>query len=183
MEIIENEFYKQWINCSLAVDKIPPLQFLCPIIQGLGKLEVHLRMWEINCIPTSKPMRKSGGSESEQILFSIEMTDKFMLSYLWVLGAYEVIRTLSGISDKNKDVFGPELNEKIRKTKHTIGRLRVPLAKLEPSKKHERTDSGIAWPSIIDNCIAWQVSKDILISRRELSDQFLELLKILQKKL
>ena len=94
------------------------------------------------------------------------------LSYLWVLGAYEIIRS---IRQRNKKAG---LNdEKLTSLLRKFERLRMPLAKFEPANRHKRTDSEIAYPALNDlHGITWQISEEVFISRGELANEFLSLL-------
>ena len=82
--------WEQWVTSSLALNKVDPLQFLIPITQGLGKIDVELREWEAENLK-EQSIQQSRLSESK----IIEFNDKVIQSHLWVLGVYEVIRTLS----------------------------------------------------------------------------------------
>lgn len=53
--------------------------------------------------------------------------------WLWVLGAYEVIRTM----DQNKECFSDDLKIKIRYLKIYLATLRMPFAKLELAGKRD----------------------------------------------
>jgi hypothetical protein len=101
-------------------------------------------------------------------------------SYLWVLGAYEAIRTLD---QRFRDMGSSALSRhRVTNTlKHLFERLRVPLAKLESSRRHIATDYAFPRPGIDDERgIAWEVSKGVVISRSQLSDEFLSILEGLQ---
>lgn len=49
------------------------------------------------------------------------------LFWLWVLGAYEVVRTMS----QNKECFASHVQEKIAEQKRTLATIRMPFAKQE----------------------------------------------------
>jgi hypothetical protein len=105
-----------------------------------------------------------------------DLGDHLTLSYLWVLGAYEIIRALDQRSREDEQ-FLPELKERLKKLKHEFERIRIPLAKFEAATRHRETDSHIAYPAInTEKGIAWRVSVDVWITRRDLSDSMLELL-------
>jgi len=95
-------------------------------------------------------------------------------SYLWVLGAYEVVRTLTQRMSENQCNDPPQVFESFRQVKAKFARVRVPLAKFEPASIHKKTDSHIAFPWFaFDLGIAWQASEGVVVSRRELSDALL----------
>ena len=115
---------------------------------------------------------------------SIKLTDSFFLSYLWVLGGYELIRTISQRCQERREILGEELNQRIHKLKGDFERLRIPLAKMEPAWKHTATDSPIAFPAFHkDLGISWRVSEDLYIPRRQLSDSLLSLFEDVSAKL
>lgn len=59
-------------------------------------------------------------------------------SYLWVLGAYEIIRTMSQYANKGRDTKISQFKDEIRDLKHTFERLRIPLAKFEAARKTQK---------------------------------------------
>jgi hypothetical protein len=107
--------------------------------------------------------------------------DSIGLSYLWILGAFEAIRTIDQRFYELKEAA--EIRKKASTAlKHSYGRVRIPLAKLEASNRHKNTDYAFARPGIDDERgIAWEVAKDVVISRSQLSDEFLEFLEGLQR--
>jgi hypothetical protein len=59
-------------------------------------------------------------------------------------------------------------------------RIRIPLAKFEPTRRHYATHSAIARPAVRNELgVGWNVSNDIYVSRRQLADDLLSTLKIL----
>ena len=161
---VDQERLHKWVKASFKAVLLVPKEnnevfnFMAPAIQKLGRLDIKLLTAE------SDYLLRLNQSLSEMIG---ELDELETLSYLWVLGAYEIIRTLSGFTKGNN----------INKVKQSFTRLRIPLAKMEPSRKHKSTDYPIAYPTIHPNYgIAWQVSTDTIISRKDLSDLFLDFL-------
>jgi hypothetical protein len=108
---------------------------------------------------------------------AVILTDRLTLSYLWVLGAYEVVRTIDQWAKRHDSVWESELRARITDTKQEIARIRVPLAKLEPSGRYRHSDSPVAYPTIDSKSgIAWHIAPDVVVSRRELADHILQLL-------
>jgi len=176
---------QQWVTASFVVDKSYPLQFLLPQIQWLGMLDENIRQWETrNLEDPSAPNRTSDTA-------IMELSYWYFLSYLWVLGAYEVIRTLSQkVKDiqkvKKTRIFRKEIVRKLAETRDFFAEARVPLAKLEPRRLKDHT-TAIAFPMIFpEKGFGWRISSDISqpgrdISRRELSNAFLDLIKYMDK--
>lgn len=97
-------------------------------------------------------------------------------SYLWVLGAYEIVRVLH----ERSRIAGIVRDRRLEGLYRAFTRLRVPLAKFEPAGKHKETDGHIAFPVLNSRYgLAWQVAEDKFIARGELSDSFLEYLESL----
>ena len=68
---------------------------------------------------------------------------------------------------------------RINFVKKEFARLRMPLAKVEPSNAHKATDVGFAIPQrSIDGSVVWRVARDKFISRNKLSDSMLSVLEI-----
>ena len=163
---MEHERYVRWVNSSHALGRIEP--FLIPVIQGLGRLDVSLIIGDKRFAELHEETRNT-------IEEATNLTDRITYSYLWVLGSYELIRTLDQRCRENPRLLDNHLANKINETKQSFERLRIPLAKLEPSRRHRDTDSPIAYPAIHERMgISWHVS-NVFISRRELSDALLAL--------
>lgn len=149
--------FQRWINASHKIAKIEV--FMIPNIQGLGQLDTKLITLE------NEFLAQFNLSRNENMV--LEFSEHITISYLWVLGAYEIVRV---IDEEIK-------SEKSKKIKHTFTRLRIPLAKYEPANFHKNTDSKIAYPMLnSDIGVAWQVSEDTIITRRDLSDILLDFL-------
>ena len=70
-----------------------------------------------------------------------------------------------------------KLNHDIKNLKYEFERIRIPLAKMEPARRHADTDSKIAYPALNSNFgISWRVSEEKYVVRRELSDNLLILI-------
>jgi hypothetical protein len=167
--------WEQWTTSALTLNNVGPLQFLIPITQGLGKIDAELREWEAENLK-EQSTRQNGSLE----LKMLEFNDKLIQSHLWVLGIYEVIRTLSQKTKNNPQVFGDAINQKIAKTKHDLEIIRIPLAKLEPRRLKDCT--ALALPVVFpDLGFGWRINSEapgpeIAISRQELADEVLDLL-------
>ena len=86
------------------------------------------------------------------------------MSYLWILGAYEVVRTIHEKS-KRKGLL-VQRQASIQRLKKNFAKLRIPLAKMEYVGK-EGSDL-IPLPMIIDDVIGWKI-KNEMITREEMS--------------
>jgi hypothetical protein len=142
---------------------------MMPLVQQLGCLDVRLiqddKRWCAR-VPHGLSSAEEGALLHEHI----------MLSYLWVLGAYEFVRTLC---ERVKADTGSadEVQTRLQEVKSRIGRVRVPLAKMVPASRYSSEDSAIAYPGMQESIgVAWQLSATTVISRRELSDALLEAL-------
>jgi hypothetical protein len=89
-----------------------------------------------------------------------------------------VVRILANWPGRDKTISFARFAEPLAKLKARFERLRVPLAKQEVAKRFKQTDLPFAFPVLLGgHGIAWRVSDTTVISRRELSDAFLALLK------
>ena len=165
--MIDQPRYSEWVRLSHRTATFET--FMVPTIQGLGKLDAQLKFEDEAFLRLSE-------KERESIDVSLKLTERFTYSYLWVLGAYEIIRTMdqkcradSSLVTKHNDVTD---------SKHYFERVRIPLAKFESARRYKETDSTIAYPSLNrEHGIAWQVSENLFISRLELSECFINLLR------
>jgi hypothetical protein len=153
---------KRWVDVSHKLASFD--HFIIVTVQGIGKLDAKL-------VKEDEFLVQQGTASSP---FG-DLGDHITMSYLWVLGAYELIRSLDQRAREDSD-FLPEQKESLQNLKWRFERLRIPLAKFEPAKRHVETDSHIAYPGINTKLgIAWRVANDTWITRRELSDAMLEL--------
>jgi hypothetical protein len=179
--------FLRWIEGSRSLERIEPMMLLP--IQVLGQLDVELIQDDQPLTALALEQRSSSNasiSNEERVYLGISFDtifkDQLTLSYLWVLGAYELVRAIDQRCRGNPLLFGNQLNTKVTAVKHAFERLRVPLAKFESSRRHRKTDSPIAWPAIHQELgTSWQVARDVFISRKELSDILLDLLEEMRK--
>lgn len=175
-DIFNEERFERWIKVSVGLQRLD--NFLPSLLISIGKMDVDLYKKDLELI---EKYRKGGDvTEDYELQW---MKDHLTYSYLWILGAYEVVRTLTQFIEGKKDDDPQDVFGKFRETKNRFNRLRVPLAKLEPAKFHKETDFQIAYPGFdYDVGIAWKVSEDTVISRQGLSDLFLETLEFMRSK-
>lgn len=155
--------HHRWVSASHGLTRYET--FMVSTVQGLGRLDEFL---------AARDSRYVAGEGYLSERFGIlDFSDHITLSYLWVLGAYEIVRVMHQRERDSRSSLSTSINELLRQ----FARLRVPLAKFEPAERHKKTDFRIAYPVLnSDYGVAWQVSENTFISRRELSDQFLQLL-------
>ncbi len=154
--------FERWIGASFVTAKYQ--SFLPVTVQGLGFLDEELFEKDQLIIQGIG----LGSSDEEIMTFNRHIT----LSYLWVLGAYEVIRILK---ERCKELKSPDAE--IIKIHERFRRLRIPLAKLEAPRGYEESDAPIAYPALNSEYgIAWQVAEEVFIPRGSLSDDLLALL-------
>lgn len=145
------------------------------MFQGLGKLDAQLNWQDEKYLQLAPPER--GTFES-----SLELTDRFVLSRLWVLGAYEGIRALSQRLAARPDQVSSRLRERTIRVKQEFARVRMPLAKLEASGSHKNTDLSEALPALDKRYgISWKVAKRVFVPRGKLSERLLRLLQAIAK--
>lgn len=165
--MIDQSRYAEWVRLSHRTARFE--KFMVVTVQGLGKFDAKLMARDAAYLGLSEEKR-------EEWDISLDLTDRFTDSYLWVLGAYEIIRAID-----QRCLADPSLIENfasIRDAKHFFERVRIPLAKFEAARRFSDTDSTIAYPSLtLEHGIAWQVANDVFISRGELSECFIELLR------
>lgn len=168
---LEMKRLERWVKASHAAGRYEP--FMVQPIQGLGKLDVSL-------IETDRKIVDSISSNPESIESSLELTEQLTQSWLWVLGGYEIVRTISEFTSKSEDLQ-VDVRNKIAGTKKSFARIRMPLAKFQAATKH-KTDSHTAYPALnTTKGVAWQIATDCTITRRELSDDLLDMLESIKE--
>ncbi len=172
-DLIDQSRYARWVNASHSIDAVLP--GAATIIQGLGKLDAKLVCEDANFRDLPQEQRAS----LEQ---SLILTERFTLSYLWVLGAYEVTRATWDRVDKKPERLPKRFTKRLASLKREFARLRMPLAKLEPANAHPN-DLAIARPAMHRELgISWRVASRTFIPRRKLSDKLLALLEAIEKR-
>lgn len=173
MKEIDQPRYARWVSVSHSVDTLEP--GLAVFIQGLGKIDAQLVFEDM--IFKAMPAEKRGAFEE-----AIKLTDRFTMSQLWVLGAYEIVRTLSQRAKEKPKAITKRLASRIHSAKRAFERLRIPLAKLEPANRHKKTDFPIARPALHkEQGISWRVAQRAFVPRRKLSDSLYTLLSAIQE--
>lgn len=94
----------------------------------------------------------------------LELDNILTHSYLWVLGAYEILRTLA---EQTK-------HPRLIHAKRAFARIRMPLAKLKASEKYSEKDFNFPFPITQGPCIGWAVNEKDIVLREALSMEFLE---------
>ena len=119
--------HKSWVNTSWSLAGIfPPIML---VVQQLGELDIQLR-------GIDKIIEHY--AEKQQDPPGININSHLAQSYLWVLGTYEIARTVAQHSESNPILFSKSDKTKVVELKHHFARLRVPLAKFEPANKHKK---------------------------------------------
>ena len=147
---------------------------MVPLIQGLGRFDCHLiheetRFAGLNLEQSSSPREKA------------LLADRVTLSYFWVVAAYELVRTLDQRWRIGATTLPDEFGNRVTALKRRMERLRIPLVKLETTRRFP-TDGPFAYPLITrDFGVAWHIAQDTYVTRRELADQLLNFLGDLKK--
>lgn len=158
--------YEEWVKVSLTTAQFD--KHFMSLIQQLGRIDTKLVEEDKEYLAKPKDKRETDD----------ELGDRITLSYLWVIGTYESIRTMAQRIKDRSAAVSEDLENQFYLVRDYFNRIRVPLAKMEPSKKHKDTDSHIAYPGVHKEYgISWKLNEDTIITRIELSDMFLDLLK------
>ena len=154
--------FDRWVRASFATAQYE--KFMPVTVQGLGRLDHDLFGQDKLVLAGAGPFAPDGDLGA----LSYHIT----LSYLWVLGAYEVLRA---INQRSKE--SGHSDQEVLQVLRQYERLRMPLAKFEPANRHKHTDSKIAYPALNpEHGVAWEVAANVFISRGALSGELLALL-------
>lgn len=163
----------EWIENSMAIKFVDLL--LVGNVQGLGLLDVEL-IKDFSRLKLDSPLRKE----------QLKKIKHICLSELWIMGAYEIIRLTKDIMSKN-NFFSEETKSKLKVVLSEFSEIRIPLVKFQErgnsklysgitTPKFDPT-KGLGWSIIISNKKGVNVK---IIFRKDLADNFLQLLKMLQ---
>lgn len=96
---------------------------MIPTIQGLGLLDCKL-------IPEDdrfELLSEVEQSRDEEILM---LTERYMLSSLWIMGTYELVRTIDQRAREDNVFVVSAVAECVNYFKRELERIRIPLAKM-----------------------------------------------------
>ena len=168
----------EWVEGSIGLRFIDML--LIGNTQGLGLLDSEL----IQEFPGIKEDLKS---EEDRLKKLRHIT----LSELWVMGAYELIRTIDEMASKRKEDLGVKIITKIKETLTKFTEIRVPLTKFQKSGQKELF-SGLASKCEFDEKkgLGWKIIfsykkkfETKVFYRKDLADELLELLNLITEDL
>lgn len=177
MERQTESLHRRWVRASYAIGRIGEDPFgghLTYEIQSLGRLDAELRAQD----PAIEALFADENREE-----SLDLSRYLDLSRLWVLGGYELVRTLS--ATVNAELWAPAdpIAGRLQEVKRTFALVRIPLAKYEPAFQGGRAKPGdlIAEPAFTPGQGAtWviEVGSDEfrIMPRNSLADLFLEFL-------
>jgi hypothetical protein len=172
---MEKDKLSEWMNSSFAFMGIEML--LLGEVQALGELDIEL-IKEFPKIKINSKLEEDLKKKQRYLL----------LSKLWVLDAYELIRFLNDI-DKKRNFLSKNTKAKFNEILTTFTKVRVPLAKFQKAGKNKDLYEGVA-DSFIDSNkgVGWKVYshtktelKKEIFYRKELGDLLLNLLKKMKK--
>jgi hypothetical protein len=164
--------YQRWIDASSTLGAIEP--FMVPVVEGLGRFDCHLIREDTRFRALNQEQ-----SLSDESTF---LTDRFTLSYFWVLAAYELVRRLDQRWRTGATSMPAEFGSRVAALKRRMERLRIPLTKMGTVHRFP-TDGIMAYPTVShDFGVAWHVAQDTYITRQELSNQLLDFLGDLKKR-
>ncbi len=170
------EIASRWMQASLAVGDIgrrPLGAFLTYQVQATGRLDVRLRAFVI------------GDEEPDRLEAGLVLTEHLDLCRLWVLDAYELIRTLEGCVTHGLWAPSARVSEGLRQVKTQLAEIRMPLTQFDP---HGRSKTAVAGDVIAAAVIqpgagaGWTIGEEgtRLVTRRALSDAVLQWLGLAQ---
>lgn len=106
--MVENDRWKKWVEVSHIFRQIN--QWFSIIIQGLGRLDCELIYEDNLFLSLSK-------NDQETITESFKLSGRYTHSYLWVLGLYELIRTLDQKSTEAHSYLTGSIKGEIKELK------------------------------------------------------------------
>ena len=172
---MEETRHSEWINSSFAFMNIEML--LLGEVQALGELDIEL-------IEEFPKINLNLGLEEDLM----KKRRYLLLSKLWVLGAYELIRFLNDIN-KKRNLLDEETKLKFEEVLTTFTKVRVPLTKFQKAGKDKTLYGGVA-DSFFDSDkgVGWKVYshnknelKQEIFYRNDLGALLLDLLKEMKK--
>jgi hypothetical protein len=138
-------------------------------LTGLGRLDCAIRSADIPYYNFINGGIKVG--EPADILVDFQC-----LSGLWILGMYEIIRTLSQkLSNDSKLGKAHAATDDVNLLKRKFARVRIPLAKFEAASKFPTDHNYLSHIIGRPNGWGWVVADKTVINRNELADDVLKI--------
>ncbi|MBC8552436.1 MAG: hypothetical protein H8D23_22640 [Candidatus Brocadiales bacterium] len=157
--------YASWIELSTHIIRVE--KAMVPIINALGNKDCDLVERDSEALDLALEAENDIGANSE---LDMIITD----SYLWILGMYELVRSLHQIARAGHALLNEEAIAILAELDGAYRRVRIPLAKLEPARGYEDTDWSEVLPILEPGeGIGWQLSEKDFVTRRSLSDKTL----------
>ena len=159
--------YSRWRRASCALARIEPS--LTSTVEWLGRLDVQHVMEDQRFLNLNEHLKVT---TAEIHRFS----DHYTMSYLWVLESCEVLRTINKRVRSTPGLLPPDACRLLREIERAFENVQ-----LKPAREHMVCDSLVFSPVLDPELgIGWQVSRTSSITRRELSDAFLDVLERIQ---
>src|SRR5258708_36979463 len=150
-------------HLSVGVMEVAPSVSLH--VSGLMELDRQLRKRDARAPSELDQMQRVSEVEWQ------EHADRLFWSYLWVLGAYEVIRTVHAALRGSPGPAATDCAASVRSAKRLLERVPGPLARGEPRRGSH--GFALAAPALVPGVgIAWTIAPDDTVSRHELADAF-----------
>jgi len=124
--------YKKWVDGSGYFGLIDMM--LISNVQGLGLIDNDL----IDKYPRLKINSKLKRDRLNKLRHAI-------LSELWVMGTYELVRLVEELAHRRQDLFNEDTIKEITKVKRKFEEVRVPLVKYKKSGRSQPLYSGVPW--------------------------------------
>ncbi|WP_236630366.1 hypothetical protein [Pseudomonas syringae] len=164
--------FERWLKVSVGMARFEP--HLLDLVQDMGQLDANLCSMDARFV-------RAHPDEQNALYDHHSIQSHKTQSYLWVLGAYEILRTLAQRVKDGQSDDPPDVAARIKAARDRFARVRIPLAKFEASRKYRAIDNPIAYPGLdLKYGIAWRLNESEVISRQELSDVFLEALEFVR---
>lgn len=155
-----------------------PIHFIGPgmATYGLLRLGATLDRRDANAIQSIEEMQ--GASRDVWN----DHADRVFKSYLWLLCAYELIRTLDQAFSDDPSLTSDTAAGLVREAKLALERVRIPLAKAERSRRKAwSTDFSFAMPTLTPGAgISWHVGTTTTVTRKDLQDAVMIALRALR---
>jgi len=166
-----DERNERWLKVSIGLARFE--ERMWPLVLNLGRIDV--RLIQADETWADRPLGEGLSWEDET-----NLQEHITLSFLWVFGAYEFVRTLCArVRTDDIERTPEEVRNVLLQVKRRFARVRVPLAKMEAAAKFAGEDWPIAYPGLKRGVgVAWQLNPSTTITRRELSDTLLEALEL-----
>jgi hypothetical protein len=187
--VVRNETFKRWWSAPYNLENLGQFHFqIIADVQTLAYVEVYLRLLESDMKPEVQPgelrtldARAFFDNDASDADFARNV-ELIALSRLWVLGAFELIRTLLSQVKRKKADHNDAIRDSLVGLKSRIAEVRTLLAKYERTGGKHGVLENAPFRPFHKAGYGWELPDGSVLVRSQIADELLGLFESMQSK-